>query len=164
MSSDRRQATVLAIVLAVQTLASMFFVADVASDLHWGGLTLHSGLEALVACSLVLGTAFGALQMRLILQRIRFAEIGIAAASGAFFELIEARFRDWQLTPAETEIALLTLKGLNVTDIASIRGSAESTVRAQLAKVYSKADVSSRGQFTSLFIEELLASPLSERP
>ena len=142
----------------------MFFLADVASDLHWSGLTMHSGLEALVAFALVVGTGFGALQMRRILQRIRLAEIGIATASGAFFELIEARFRDWRLTPAESEIALFTLKGLDVAEIAAIRGSADSTVRAQLAKVYSKAQVSSRGQFTSLFIEDLLASPIRERP
>jgi DNA-binding NarL/FixJ family response regulator len=51
---------------------------------------------------------------------------------------------------------LFTLKGLDIADIATARGSAQGTVRAQLAKVYAKAGVSNRGQLISTFIEDLL--------
>lgn len=145
-------------VLVVQALASVFFIADVGRDLRWGGLNPHSVLEAVVALALVLGTTFGALQMRQILNRIKQAETAMSIASGALFDLIEARFQEWELTPAEAEVALFTLKGLDIADIAQARGAAQGTVRAQMTKVYAKANVSGRGQLTSLFIEDLLAT------
>lgn len=146
----------LAVVLAVQSLAAVFFIADVGGDLFWGGLNAHSVLEAIVALALIIGTAFGALQMRQILRRIRQSQTAMSVASGALFDLIQARFQEWGLTPSEAEVALFTLKGLDIADIAHARGSAEGTVRAQMTKVYAKAKVSGRGQLTSIFIEDLL--------
>lgn len=154
--ADKRRASALAVVLAVQALAAVFFIADVGQDLLLGGVNPHSLLEAIVAAALVIGTAFGALQMRQILIRIRQAETAMSIASGALFELIQARFQDWRLTPSEAEVAMFTLKGLDIADIAQVRGAAQGTVRAQMTKVYAKAKVSGRGQLTSLFIEDLL--------
>jgi DNA-binding CsgD family transcriptional regulator len=158
IKTDKRRASALALVLAVQALAAVFFIADVGQDLLWGGLNLHSVLEAIVALALIIGTAFGALQMRQILNRIKQAETAMSIASGALFDLIEARFQEWGLTPSEAEVALFTLKGLDIADIAQARGSAEGTVRAQMTKVYAKAKVSGRGQLTSMFIEDLLVT------
>lgn len=157
--ADKRRASALAVVLAVQALAAVFFIADVGQDLVWNGLTPHSLLEAIVAAALILGTAFGALQMRQVLNRIRQAETAMSIASGALFDLIEARFREWGLTPSEAEVAMFMLKGLDIADIARARGAAQGTVRAQMTKVYAKAGVSGRGQLTSLFIEDLLVDP-----
>jgi DNA-binding CsgD family transcriptional regulator len=159
IKADRRRASILAMVLSLQALASVFFIADVGQDLQRGGLDLHSGFEGVVALVLIVGTAFGSLQMRQILSRIHQAETAMSVASGAFFDLIEVRFAEWGLTPSEAEVALFTLKGLDIADIAAARGAAQGTVRAQLAKVYAKARVSSRGQLTSTFIEDLLMSP-----
>ncbi len=145
-------------VLVVQALASVFFIADVGHELLWGGFNPHSVLEAVVALALIVGTAFGAVQMRQILTRIKHAETAMSFASGVLFDLIEARFQEWQLTPSEAEVALFTLKGLDIADIAQARGSAQGTVRAQMTKVYAKARVSGRGQLTSLFIEDLLVA------
>jgi DNA-binding CsgD family transcriptional regulator len=83
----------------------------------------------------------------------------MSIASGALFDLIEARFQEWGLTPSEAEVAMFTLKGLDIADIAQARGSAPGTVRAQMTRVYAKAGVSGRGQLTSLFIEDLLITP-----
>jgi len=159
IKADKRRAGALAVVLSVQALAAVFFIADVGQDLLWGGFNSHSVLEAIVAQALILGTAFGALQMRQVLNRIRQAETAMSVASGALFDLIEARFQEWGLTPSEAEVALFSLKGLDIADIADIalaRGSAEGTVRAQMTKVYAKAQVSGRAQLTSLFIEDLM--------
>jgi DNA-binding CsgD family transcriptional regulator len=164
IKADRRRAGILALVLSLQALASVFFIADVAQDLRWGGLNLHSGFEAVVAFALIVGTTFGSLQMRQILNRIHQAETAMSVASGGFFDLIELRFAEWGLTPSEAEVALFTLKGLDTADIASARGAAQGTVRAQLAKVYAKAGVSSRGQLTSSFIEDLLMAPNNPAP
>lgn len=158
IKSDKRRASALALILVVQALAAVFFIADVGQDLLWGGLNPHSVLEAIVALALIIGTAFGALQMRQILNRIKQAETAMSIASGALFDLIEVRFQEWGLTPSEAEVALFTLKGLDIAEIAQARGSAEGTVRAQMTKVYAKAKVSGRGQLTSLFIEDLLVA------
>jgi len=83
----------------------------------------------------------------------------LSAASGAFTEAMMAEFERWGLTPAERDVALLSLKGCEVAEIAQLRGSAAGTVRAQLARVYAKAGVSGRAQLASLFIEELLDRP-----
>ena len=68
-------------VLAVQALAAVFFIADVGQDLLWGGLNPHSVLEAIVALALIIGTSFGAMQMRQLLNRIRQAETAMSVAS-----------------------------------------------------------------------------------
>lgn len=157
--ADRRRAGALAVVLVAQALASVFFIADVAQDFLWLGLSPHTVLEGVVSLALIVGTTFGAVQMRQILTRIRQAETAMSIASGALFELIKARFAEWGLTPAEAEVALFTLKGLDIADIAQARGAAPGTVRAQMTRIYAKAEVSGRGQLTSLFIEDLLLAP-----
>lgn len=118
----------------------------------------------MIALALFVGVVFGALEMRRTLLRMQRAETAQAIASSAFADLIDSWFANWGLTPAEADVALFTLKGLDTPEIAKLRGAAEGTVRVQLARIYSKAGVSNRGQFTSLFIEELLAAPLAETP
>ena len=163
-TKDRRRALTLALVVCLQALCAVFFVADVAADLTWAGLDPHSRFEAVIALALIVGVVFGALEMRRTLLRMRRAETAQAIASSAFADLINSWFANWGLTPAEADVALFTLKGLDTPEIAKLRGAAEGTVRVQLARIYSKAGVSNRGQFTSLFIEELLAAPLAETP
>lgn len=156
------RATGLAVVLVVQALCAVFFVADVVVDFHWVGLDLHHAFEAVVALALVIGVIFGGLEMRRTLERTRRAEAALSLASGAFGQMIDAYFERWGLTPAEGEVALLALKGFEVSEIAGLRGAAGGTVRAQLARVYAKAGVSNRTQLVCLFIEDLLDSPLTD--
>ena len=155
-SGDLRRASVLAIALALQTSAAVFFIGDVASDYRWIGLDPHTTFEAFVALALITGIGFGAVEMRRTLLRIRRAEEALSLAAGAFGEVIETRFAEWRLTPAEAEVALFTLKGFEISEIAALRSSAESTVRAQLTRVFAKSGASGRAQFVALFVEELL--------
>jgi DNA-binding CsgD family transcriptional regulator len=155
-SGDLRRASLLAAALALQTLAAVFFIGDVASDFHWIGVDPHTTFEALVALALIIGIGFGAIEMRGTLLRIRRAEEALSLASGAFGEVIEARFAEWGLTPSEAEVALFALKGLETGEIAALRSAAESTVRVQLTRVFAKSGASGRAQFVSLFVEDLL--------
>jgi DNA-binding CsgD family transcriptional regulator len=150
----------LAGLLILQTLCAVFFVADVAADARLVGFDSHTIFEAVVALALMLGVLFVAVEMRHTLERARRAEIAASVASGAFAQVISAYFERWGLTPAESEVALLALKGFDVAEIADLRGAATGTVRAQLTRVYAKADVSNRSQLISLFIEDLLDSPI----
>src|SRR5207247_6017172 len=54
-------------------------------------------------------------------------------------EQIDKQFETWGLTSAESEVALLMLKGLRHKEIAGIRGTSERTVRQQALTIYKKA-------------------------
>lgn len=54
-------------------------------------------------------------------------------------EAIDAQFSRWNLTDAEREVALLLLKGLSLKEIATVRATAERTIRAQARSIYSKS-------------------------
>jgi len=56
-------------------------------------------------------------------------------------------------------VALLSLRGLSIADIATTRGSRPGTVKAQLNAIYGKAGVTGRHELLSLFIEELIGGP-----
>lgn len=152
----RGQAAALAAFLLVQALAAVFFVGDALSDLLTAPWEPHTIFEALVALALLMGLGFGGWQLRLSLERMQTTERALASAQGALAEVIAAQFARWGLTPAESDVALFALKGLDVAEIATLRGAAQGTVRAQLTRVYAKAGVSGRAQFAALFVEDLL--------
>lgn len=154
--------SLLAGLLIVQALAAVFFLGDVVADFRLERFNYHLLFEAGVTLALVTGLIFSAVEMRRALERIRRGDAAVAAASGALAELIQAYFDHWHLTPAEADVALLALKGLETGDIANLRGAAQGTVRAQLTRVYAKAGVSNRAQLLSLLIEDLLAGPVAQ--
>lgn len=148
-----------AAVAALQALAAVFFIADAAGDITAGGVTWHVAIEAVIALALLAGVVTGALQLRRLLAAGRRKTAALAVAAGALSEVIEARVREWGLTPAEADVAVFALKGCDVAEIAALRNAAPGTVRAQLARVYEKAGVRSRSALASLFLEDLIATP-----
>ncbi|GIX15705.1 MAG: LuxR family transcriptional regulator [Paracoccaceae bacterium] len=154
-----RRAAMLAAGIAIQGACAVFFTFDVLRDLvQVGGMTeaAHHMIELVAVVGLVIGSAILMQELRHQRARIRRVEDQLRAASGAFAELMQERFRDWGLTPAEQDVALMAIKGLSIAEIARIRGRAEGTVKAQLNAIYAKAAVSGRAQLISLFVEELL--------
>jgi DNA-binding NarL/FixJ family response regulator len=69
---------------------------------------------------------------------------------------IEKQLRLWRLTDAESEVALLMLKGFSHKEVASLRGTSEATVRQQARAVYEKTGLSGRAAFCAFFLEDLL--------
>lgn len=151
----------LAILTALHAVAAVFFVSDVVADLLYEGGSFHNVLEAIVCGCLVAGFILGVVEIRRMLVRARRTEAALSVARGALGELIEDRFKTWRLTPAEVDVALLALKGFDVARIAELRGAATGTVRAQLARIYGKAGVSSHVELLSTFIDDLLGSPVA---
>ncbi|MCB1371179.1 MAG: helix-turn-helix transcriptional regulator [Rhodobacteraceae bacterium] len=86
----------------------------------------------------------------------------LQAASGAFLDLMEGNFAKWGLTPSERDVALLSIKGLSIAEIAALRATREGTVKAQSAAIYRKAGVNGRAQLLGLFVEDLLAGLVLE--
>lgn len=155
---NRRRPVVIAGVVLLQSVATVFFVGDAFADLMEDPSAPHSLLEAFVALALILGVIFAGWQLRIALDRLRAQERALDAARGALADVIEAQFGAWGFTPAERDVGGLALKGLDVADIARIRGAAQGTVRAQLTRIYAKAGVSGRAQFAAWFVEDLLYS------
>ena len=71
-------------------------------------------------------------------------------------EAIDRQFARWNLTPAESEIGLLLLKGLSHKEIARVRETSERTVRQQARSLYLKAGLSGRSELSAFFLEDLL--------
>lgn len=109
---------------------------------------------------LILGVVVSGVMMLRSVRRQRVAEESLRLASGAFMDVLSERFADWELTPAERDVALFLIKGLSTSDIAALRQTSEGTVKAQTNAIYRKADVSGRPQLLSLFIEDLMGNAL----
>ena len=77
-------------------------------------------------------------------------------AKGALADLIRQRFSEWQLTAAEADVALFALKGFDIGEIARLRGAAQGTIRAQLTRIYAKAETNSQTGLIAAFVEELI--------
>lgn len=72
---------------------------------------------------------------------------------------MESQFREWGMTAAEQEIALLILKGLSHKEIAALRKTAEATVRQQAQSIYQKSALQGKAAFAAYFLEDLFAPP-----
>ena len=154
-----RRATATTVVVALQALAATFFLVDLAGDLASEGPGVHLMVETVAAIALLVAVVMGALQIRSLLAAARQDEAAVALAKGALGELIQLRFGEWRLTPAEADVALFALKGCDINQIAALRGAAAGTVRAQLARIYAKAGVGSHTALLALFVEELIDTP-----
>ena len=155
-------------ILTVQSVCAIFFVSEIllvvlaipATPIPW---RVHELIEIGAAVGLLLGVGLGAFLLRASLRRTRTAERALKAASGAFMDLVEERFVEWALTPAERDVALFALKGFSLAEIANFRETSEGTVKAQTNAIYRKAGVSGRPQLLSLFVEDLMEGAVPSR-
>ena len=152
----------IAVVLGVQVLCAVFFASQILAaivDLPFGPIdwALYELIEIGAAVGLLIGIIMGAIVLRSAWARTARAESALRLASGAFMEVLEERFAEWGLTPAERDVALFAIKGMSTAEIAALRETSEGTVKAQTNAIYRKAGVSGRPQLLSLFIDELMA-------
>ena len=151
-------------IILFQVLCTVFFLYDVARDIDIVGLETLTVLHLLPELGAVLGLMLGIVfeiryLLRLLRRHVQMAQ-GLDVAAGALGDLIEQYFVKWGLTPSEQDVAAFTIKGYSIAEIASLRGSAEGTVKTHLNAIYRKADVAGRAQLVSLLVEDLLRAPL----
>jgi DNA-binding NarL/FixJ family response regulator len=91
-----------------------------------------------------------------VMARNRKVEKELSIASGAFQAVVDAQFDLWELSPSEREVALLSIKGISIADIAGMRATKAGTVKAQSAAIYRKAGVANRTELLSAMVEELI--------
>jgi DNA-binding CsgD family transcriptional regulator len=160
---------VIGLTLLVQAFCAVFFVWDIlasslgikVSALPW---ELRELLEIGAALGLVMGLVMGAFALHVAMRARHHAEESLRRASGAFMDLLQERFDEWALTPAERDVALFAIKGLSTAEIATLRSTSEGTVKAQTNAIYRKAGVTGRPQLLSLFIEDLMRDDNGLRP
>lgn len=151
--------------LVVQLTCASFFLWDILSSIlglrtapiSWA---LYELVEIGAAIGLILGVGVTATILARSLKARARAEESLRLASGAFMDVLEERFGAWELTPAERDVALFSIKGLSTAEIADIRSTSEGTVKAQTNAIYRKAGVSGRSQLLSLFIDDLMQDAL----
>jgi DNA-binding CsgD family transcriptional regulator len=139
--SPLRHRVLAALLFGIALLA----VADIAADVAQGTTWRHVAVEALIALGGVAGLVF---------------VLGQLAGLG---RAIDRQLVRWGLSPAETAIALLLLKGLSLKQIAAMRDVSEATVRQQARGIYRKAGVEGRHDLAAFFLEGLLL-PSAEPP
>lgn len=140
---------------ALQIGCGAVFVSDVVSE--WHEITTHTWVEAAGVLALAIGATLTLREYRHLLRRNDRIERELGAATGAFHEVIEQHFANWQLTEAERDVALLSIKGVSIADMAKMRSTRDGTIKAQSAAIYRKAGVSSRAELISVVVEELIA-------
>lgn len=156
-------------ILMVQLVSAFFFVADIASSyiglwsapLSW---QMREFLEIGSAIGLTLGVGLGAWSLWQANKERNLAQERLRRASGAFMNLLDERFIEWGLTPAEKDVALFAIKGLSTAEIGALRATSEGTVKAQTNAIYRKAGVTGRSQLLSLFIDDLMRDEGVLRP
>lgn len=155
--------------LALQLCSGLFLLWDIlgsvlgitSSPLAW---VYYELAQIGAVIGLIFGMVVSATLLLRSIRRQRAAEESLRLASGAFMEVLQERFDEWELTPAEKDVALFAIKGLSTADIAALRNTSEGTVKAQTNAIYRKAGVSGRPQLLSLFIDELMGDAIGGTP
>lgn len=164
----KRERIFLILVISLQVLCAVFFVSDIlltilgigGNPIRWQTREL---LEIGASLGLTMGVIIGVFALRRSLahrdQALKGkerAEESLRSVQMAFREHVDDRFAQWELTAAERDVALFTIKGLSVAEISELRSTSEGTVKAQSAGIYRKAGVKNRTQLVSLFIDDLI--------
>jgi len=143
----------------VLAAATVFFAYDIVADvLSDDEGRLHLLVESVVFAAVI--TALFAELRRVIKLK---AEVSrgreqVARLSGELQRMMQKQFEKWRLSPSESEVALLLIKGLTMKEISVARGVKEKTVRQQAASIYAKSGCGGRHELAANFIEDLLGA------
>ena len=163
-SPEQRDSLLLLGLILFQSVCGLVFVVDIIGDLAAMGpapaALWHLVPELAATVGLVSGVAALTIVLLRVLRRQARMARGIGVAQGALADLMTEHFRQWDLTPSETDVATFTIKGFSIAEIARLRGSAEATVKTHLNAIYRKSGLTGRGQLVSVLIEDLLGRSL----
>ncbi|SEN65265.1 transcriptional regulator, LuxR family [Gemmobacter aquatilis] len=149
----------------IQLVCALVFGTDIAIELH-NDLLDDRGLTMWQIAHLVTETAaVGLLLLGFHLSQRELRGLGHAEAlqrdrldllRGHFDDILVQKFAAWGLSKAESDIALLSLRGLKISEIAQLRKTKEGTIKAQLSAIFHKAGIGTRTELLGLFMDEFL--------
>lgn len=151
-----------AVVLVVaQLICAVLFVIDLMSEtiLRKEGRAdvYHITLETVLIICLVASIVFEWQAGKKLLRRATVLQDNLDNANKAVFQVVEAHFDSWGLTPSERDVAGFVVKGMTTAEIAELRGSSEATIKAHLNAVYRKSGSLNRAGMLSNVIDSLIS-------
>lgn len=162
--SLRRDRSVLVLPI-LQLIVGLILLVDIGGELHAAlikrvplGLMMLFHLISEAIATVLLGVAFllSSRQRQRHLRALTTAHGRMGKLRGDFASLVTERFHAWNLSPSETEIALLTVKGLKIAEIARLRDCRESTIKSHLSAIFRKAGVASQTELLAKFVDDFL--------
>ena len=156
------------VLLVLQVLAAIAYIVEFFGEI-FGIYALNAPweirelIELGSIISLVIGSCAALFLLTRTMKRNQIVEEQLKVASGDFYELLNNKFSEWGLSDTEKEVALMSLKGFSIAEVASLRGKSEGTIKAQNASLYRKAGVSGRAQLMASLMEDLLDNAVAEQ-
>lgn len=117
---------------------------------------VHLLSETVLLVMLVIGFSLARFALRQIGRERDKAQTDLRSLRGDFDKILHQYFDLWNLTPAQRDVALLTLRGETIAEIARARGCADGTVKAHLSAIFRAAGVGTRAGLVGFFMEEFL--------
>jgi len=156
--------------ISLLTVIALLNISDFIIDLQEGSDTLHLAQEAFLVIASIGGIGYLLREVMIrrheaeqIKQQLQSANRNLQATnqklkemSQHYSEVINQQLKDWSLTPSESEVAMLLLKGLSFEEIASVRDTKEKTVRQHATAIYRKSGLNGRHEFSAWFFEDFL--------
>ena len=118
----------------------------------------HLILEMIAECGLILAVYLSLTSYGRLKEKAVHDEQVVTAIRTGFDRILEATFAEWSLTEAQKDIALLSVRGQSISEIAETRQTKAGTVKAHLHQIYQKASVGSRTELLAVLMDELLSS------
>lgn len=163
MSNDSAGRNTLVLASVLFACIAAMIVVDLMIDFLEGGSFIHLLIELVI---LIVATGgVGLLWRKWQVASMDLSAVRVEAAAWrqeseallrGLSEAIHKQFQRWELSPAESEVALMMLKGLSHQEIADARRTSERTIREQARAVYRKSGVSGRSSLSAFFLEDLL--------
>ena len=148
-------------ILVAQVIFTSLFLFKIAADyfalpLRFVPWTVMEVIEVAASIGMLLGVFTTFVLVSQGQQRIKTVERKVEAASGEFNEYLRDQFEEWGLSPTEKNITILIMKGFSNQEIASLRGTSESTVKSQITTIFKKSGTASRTQLVTWVLEDVI--------
>jgi len=149
--------------VAILVSATLFFAYDIIADLMDHSESVFHVLAELFVFLAIAAVLFRELrQVRLLNNEVSVQQVKTARLTGELLAVMRDQFRQWGLSPSESEVALLLIKGLSMREISEARQVKEKTIRQQATSIYSKSGYAGRHELVAHFIEDLMNDVLNE--
>lgn len=146
----------------ILAVAVVYFSYDIIIDFLTEESRLHIYLEGAIFFLVVLSLSWEIIHRIQARRQLIESEMRLNRVTVDLAERVKSQLNRWKLTASEKEVAWLVIKGFSFSEIALLRGVREKTARQQASVIYSKAQVKGRAEFTALFLEDFLSSPVCD--
>lgn len=153
------------LVALIQFVCALVFGVDIAVELHNDLLDdlkltrwqlAHLATETIAVGLLLVGFVLSQREFNRLSRSEAKQSDTLALLRGHFDDILVERFKAWGLSRAESDIALLSLRGLKISEIARLRETKEGTIKAQLSSIFHKAGIGTRTELLGIFMDEFL--------